>query len=107
MRGSNGSLGVYVHDLVVDVAVEYVRHEIGPDALDLVRPRLAGGQEGRLRRFDGHDLELRLELLQYLSDAGDGASGADAPDENVDLAIGVPPKLDGGGPPVDFRVGRV
>src|SRR5687768_109367 len=107
MRGSYGSLGVNVHDLIVDVAVEYVWHEIGPDALDLVRPCLAGGQEGRLRRFDGHDLELRLELLQHLSDAGDSASGADAADENVDLAIGVLPKLDGGRPSVNLRISRV
>src|SRR5918995_1274476 len=107
MRGGNGSLGVNVHDLVVDVTVEHVWNEIAPDALDLVRPRLTGGEQRRLRRFDGHDLELRLKLLQHLSDAGDGASGADAPNENVDLAIGVLPKLDGSRPPVNFRVGRV
>ncbi len=50
---------------------------------------------------------LRFELLQHLSGAGDRATGADATDENVDLAVGVFPKLDGGGPPVDLRVGRV
>src|SRR4051812_4403904 len=107
MRGSYGRLGIDVDNLIVDPAVEHVRDEIGPDALDLVRSRLAGSQEWGFRGLHGHDLKLRFALLQHLSYAGDRATGADATDENVDPAVGVFPKLDGGGPPMDLRVGRV
>ena len=43
----------------------------------------------------------------HLAHAGDGAAGADAGDEDVDLAVGVAPDLLGGGVAVDLRVGRV
>jgi hypothetical protein len=45
--------------------------------------------------------------LQHLADAGDGAAGADAGDEDVDRAIGVVPDLLRRGLAVDRRVGRV
>src|SRR5215211_1393940 len=100
MRGSNGRRCIDVDDLIVDLAVEHVGYEIRSDALDLVRPRLAGRQKRRLRRLDGHDLELRFDLLEHLSNARDRTSGSDATHQNVDLAVGVLPELNGGGPPV-------
>src|SRR5581483_7653698 len=52
-------------------------------------------------------LEARLALLDNLGDAGDGAAGADAADQDVHLALRVVPDLLGGGLAVDLRVGRV
>ena len=43
-------------------------------------------------------------LLEHLTDAGDGAAGADAGDEVVDLALGVADDLLGGGLAVDRGV---
>ena len=50
---------------------------------------------------------LPLRLLDVAGDAGDGAAGADAGDQHVDLAVGVVPDLRAGGLLVDRRVGRV
>ena len=46
-------------------------------------------------------------LLDDFGDAGDGAAGADAGDEDVDLALGVAPDFLGGGGAVDGGVGGV
>ena len=94
-------------DLVDRRAVEDRRHEAGADALDLVRAGLAAGQDRAVGRLDRDDLEAGLARLQHLADAGDGAAGADAGDEDVDLAVGVVPDFLGRGPAVDRRVGRV
>ena len=53
------------------------------------------------------DLDAGLARLEHLADAGDGAAGADAGDEDVDLAVGVVPDLLGGGRAVDLGVGLV
>ena len=53
------------------------------------------------------DLNAGLRCLEHLADAGDRAAGADAGDEDVDLAVGVVPDLLGGGLAVDLRIGRV
>ena len=53
------------------------------------------------------DLHAGLARLEHLADAGDGAAGADAGDDDVDLAVGVVPDLLGGGLAVDLGVGRV
>ena len=84
-----------------------VGHEAGADALDLVRAGLAARQDRRILRLDRDDLRDGLARLQHLADAGDGAAGADAGDEIVDLAVGVVPDLLGRGAAVDLRVGRV
>ena len=52
-------------------------------------------------------LSVRLARLQHLADAGDRAAGADAGDEDVDLAVRVVPDLLGGGAAVDVRIGGV
>ena len=80
-------------DFVDEVGVEDAGNEAGADALDLVRAGLAAGEHGAVGRFDGDGLELWLALLDVAGDAGDGAAGADAGDEDVDLAVGVIPDL--------------
>src|SRR5437016_6175799 len=79
------------HDLVVDRGVEDLWRKTGADALDLVRTGLAAGEHRRGFRLDGHDMHRGLALLQHLADAGDGAAGADAGNEYIDLATGVVP----------------
>ena len=93
--------------------VQHVGDEPGADALDLVRagperllvPQLADHR--RVDRLDRDDLDRRLAALEHLAAAGDRAAGADAADQDVDLAVGVAPDLLGGRPAVDLRVGRV
>jgi hypothetical protein len=41
---------------------------------------------GRILRLDRDDMQRRLARLQHLADAGDGAAGADAGNEDVDVA---------------------
>ena len=103
----DGRLGVDVDDLVVDRGVEDLGDEVGADALDLVRAGGAAVEDRRLGRLDADDLHAGLAGLEHLADAGDGAAGADAGDEDVDLAVGVGPDLLGGGRAVDLGVGLV
>src|SRR5207302_909270 len=78
-------------------------NEAGANALDLVPAGLDLLALHLLRdhrtrdRLDRDRLEARLALLDHFTDAGDGAAGADAGDENVRLAVGVVPDLLGGG----------
>src|SRR5690606_35207217 len=92
--------------LVIDLRVEYPWRKAGPDALNLVRSRLAARKDRRILRLDGDHMERRLAGLQRLADAGDGAAGADSGDEDVDIATGVVPDFLGRGAAVDIRVGR-
>ena len=84
-------------------AVEHLRHEARADALDLVRTGLAAGQNRRILRLDREDLEVRQARLEHLADARDGAAGADARDERIELAVRVVPDFLRGGAAVDFR----
>ena len=88
-------------------AIENGRRETGADALDLVRPRLAAGQNRRIFRLDRDHLEARPARLQHLADAGDRAAGADARNDDVDLAMRVVPDFLGGGAAMDVRIGGV
>ena len=60
---------------------------------------------GRLDR-DGDNL-LAARALDVSRYAGQGAAGADAADEDVDLAVGVVPDFRPGGLLVDRRIGRI
>ena len=73
----------------------------------LCGPGCAAGQHRAVLGLDRDHPDRRLARLQHLADAGDGAAGADAGDDDVDLAVGVVPDLLGGGAAVDLRVGRV
>ena len=72
-----------------------------------MRPRLAAAQHRAVGRLHGDSLEARLVLLDVFARAGDGAARAHAADQNVDLAVGVVPKLRSGGVVVNRRVGGV
>ena len=72
--------------LVIHLGIQHVRHEARADALYLVRPRRALREHRGARRLDRDDLNVRIFALQILAHAGDGAAGADACDENIDLA---------------------
>ena len=99
----HGGRGVDVDDLVVDRRVEDLRHEVGADALDLVRAGLAAVEDRGLLRLDGDHLDVGLAVLEHLADAGDGAAGADAGHDDVDLRRRCPSRSprpwSGGGSP--------
>ena len=106
-HGAAGGKGVLVldgDDLVVDLGVEDVGHKAGADTLDLVRACLALGEHRGGGGLDGDDLNLGVLLLEELAHAGHGAAGANAGDEDVDLAVGVIPDLGAGRGLVDGRV---
>src|SRR5450759_1346050 len=103
-RGGDRVVAGHVDDLVVDRGVQDLGDEVRAEALDLVRTRCAAVEDRRLGRLDGDDLHAGLALLEHLTDAGDRPAGADAGDEDVDLAVGVRPDLLGGRLAVDLRV---
>ena len=69
--------------------------------------RAALGQDRRVVRLDGDDLDGSLLLLQVFAGARDGAAGADAGNEDVDRAVGVFEDLRTGGGFMDGGVRRV
>src|SRR5262245_30179795 len=81
-------------DLVDDLRVQDAGNEAGTNALDAMRRgshRLARHllrDDGAVDWLDSDGLEARLALFDDLADAGDGAAGADAGDEDIDLAVG-------------------
>ena len=83
-------------DLVVDLRIEHLGDKARADALDLVRPCHACGQNRRCLGLHGHDLHVRILGFQEFSRAGNGTAGADACDENIDLAVSVGPDLGAG-----------
>ena len=56
------------NDFTDELDVQHARHESCADARDLVGPRLAARQHGRLGRLDGHDLSEE--------ESGKGGGGA-------------------------------
>ena len=98
--------GVDLDDLVEDLGVEDVGDEVAPMPWILCGPGWPPLRIGA-PRLDGDDLHVGLAGLDHLADAGDGAAGADAGDEDVDLAVGVLPDLLGRRLAVDLGVGRV
>ena len=96
-----------LHDLVDVISTQNAGDEAGANALNLMRRRLATGEYSTLDRLDRNRFERGLARLDVLRDSGDGASGADARDEDIHLAIGVGPNLRPGGLKVNFGVGRI
>ena len=52
-------------------------------------------------------LHAGLSCLEHFADAGDGAAGADAGHDDIDLAVGVAPDFLGRGLAMDFGIGRI
>ena len=73
----------------ITLLFEDVGDEAGADALDRMRAGLAAREHGAVLGLDGIDLEVGQARLQHLADAGDGAAGADAGHEDVELAAGI------------------
>ena len=95
-------------DFVDEVGAQNLWDEARADALNLVRTGLAAGEHRTLRRLDRDGLEATASsALMYSRHAGDRAAGADAGNENVDLAVGVVPDFGSGGFDVNLRVGGV
>lgn len=74
----DGRLGGDGDDFVVQIGIEDIGDEIGAEALDLVRTRSAFGEQRRLRRFDGDELDAGLVAAQRAAGARDRPAGADA-----------------------------
>src|SRR5665647_1276054 len=106
-RPLNGGLGIDVDDLVVDLTVEDLGHEVGTEALNLVRAGSTAVEDRGLFGLDADDLDLGVASLEDLADARDGATSANACDEDVDCAVGVLPDLFRGGLAVDLWVGLI
>src|SRR4029078_9905550 len=70
-RPLHGGVGVDVDDLVVDLAVEDLRHEVRTQALDLVRAGSAAIEDRGLLRLNRNDLDLRVSGLEHLPHASD------------------------------------
>src|SRR5262245_22081570 len=104
---------VHLDHFVDDAEVQHVGHEARADALNLVPAGLQRLSLHLLRddragdRLHRNRLERRFALLDDFADAGDGAAGADAGDEDVDLAVGVAPELFRCGLAMDLGIGRV
>ena len=93
--------------LVDQLSLQDIRHEACADALNLVRPGLAATQHRGVYWFDSNGFEAWLATLDHVGHAGDGAAGADAGDEHVDLSVRVVPDFLGGRPAVHLRVGGI
>src|SRR3954453_19279457 len=77
------------------------------NALDLVRGRLASGENGAVSRLDCDSFEGRLLGLDVFADTGDGSACAHAGNEDVDAAVGVIPDFGASGFEVNLGIGRV
>ena len=87
--GRERILVFYRDDLVIYLGVQRVRHKARADALNLVRAGYALGQYGGTRRLNRNHAHVRILGLQVFAHAGDGAAGAYARDEYVNLAFGI------------------
>src|SRR6266496_893633 len=76
-------------------------------SMDSVRRRLSPGEHRAVRGLNRNRFEGRLPRLDVFGNAGDGPAGADAGDQEVDLAVGVIPNLGTRSLEMYFRIGRV
>src|SRR5262249_41971298 len=72
-------------DLVVALGVQILGPEARPDSLDAVEARSAAREHWRCGRLHRRDPDVRLAVAQHLAGSCDGAAGADAGHERVDL----------------------
>ncbi len=97
----------HLHDLVDDLAVQYIRDKARAYTLDFMWPRFSAGEDRRSGWFHGDGLKLGLPGFEGFGDARKGASGANSGHHYVHAPICVPPDLVGCGQAVYFGVGRV
>src|SRR5660398_170847 len=97
-------LVTYPNDLVHHVNVQYLRHEPGPNALDLVGSRRLSAENGRISRLHADHLNSGLPLLQDLPNAGHGAPGTHASNEHIHSSFSIGPDLLRCSAPMNFRI---
>ena len=73
----------------------------------LCGPGAPPDRTGEVFRLDRDHAHARLSRLQNLADSGDRAAGADAGDDEVDLAERVVPDFLRGGAAMDLRIGGI
>ena len=95
------------HHLVHHPHVQGAGDEARADALDLMGPRPAAGEDGGLSRLHRHHADGGVLLLQIAARASDGAAGTHSRHQHVHAAVGVPPQLGTGGLVVGPGVGGV
>ena len=89
----DGLLGGGRKDFVEKLAVKYLRNEVSAKALDLVRASVAFRQDRGVGRLNGYQVQVWVLGLQEAACTGNGAAGAYASNEGVNLALCVFPNL--------------
>src|SRR5205807_5389768 len=97
----------HADDFIVDFRVQHLWDETGAEALELVGTGLATREDGRGIRLDRDDFHGGLARFQDFADARDRSAGADARDDDVNLAVGITPDLFRRRFPVDGRIRRI
>src|SRR5680860_395398 len=87
-----------------DGSVQYLRHEPGPNALDLVGSRRLSAENGRIGRLHADHLNSGLPLLQDLPNAGHGAPGTHTSNEHIHSSFSIGPDLLRCSAPMNFRI---
>ena len=88
-------------------AIQHGGHEIGADALNLMRPGVTLGEKRRGGRLHRDELHIGLALTQIAADARDGAARAHARHQRVHMAFRLRPDFGAGGQVVRVGVFRV
>src|SRR4029077_13372685 len=81
------------NDLVYCIGLPQRWDKTDADPLDLVRSARSSGQDRRLRRFHGGDMQVGLVLAQATCGAEDRVPGTDRVDKGIDSAAGLSPDL--------------
>ena len=68
---------------------------------------LSAGQHGTFLRLHGDDPQRRLAGFEHLPHPGNGAAGADAGHEVIDVAAGIVPDFLRRGTAVNFGIGEI
>ena len=95
------------HDFVEDVPIEGFGVEVGSDTLDFVGSCASFRKERGVGGFYADDGDVVVVFFEVGSCAADRSSGADASNENIDVAICVVPDFRAGGVVVLRGVGGV
>ena len=80
-------------DLVVHRRVKRIGNKARTDTLNLVSTRMAFGENRGSRRLDRDDLHVGVLRLQVATRAGNRATRANTRNEDINLALGIPPNL--------------
>lgn len=77
----------------MDLCIQSVRDETGPDALEFMGTGRFSADDGRSVRFDCSNLDIRILRFQILTNAGNRSAGADACDKDINFTFRVSPYL--------------